>query len=511
MCDPLLREPGRTATPWPGSSPSRTRRLRGSRATASLRRTDDVWPTLLGDSGVRVVVHGAAPRATPPTGPGALADGDPVDDLDRDRLPPADPLRLPHRPRLSKLRLDLNPARAGLAAEAARAAVAASRHRVVDARRRGSRAAAPLAGPPTSPCAWSRRTRRSPPTVPQFAELRPGHLRAEAQRPLADPHRLRTLTGPVRPGSEARHRGHGLRHVARRRTRAPCCGAPPSRSRCASPTSPHRSVTLAGPTEVVAAPTVALRVDSLTLTRPGADLGRRVRRTVTRSGSRDARVRSTCPPGPRRLVLVDAAEHQPRLAGDPRTARCCRPSASTAGSRAGCSRPVPPARSTCGSRRPRLFTGLLVLGALLAGRLLAAVAPLRLAAPVARRDAARRCGPARSAGVDVVLVVVRGGLPHRLGRARRIVAVTWLVGAPVPGGRRLGVRRGAGAAGRHRRADLGTPQGAVLGRLLGPGAGRCWRSPPSAAALLAPVLVPGTIEVGLGRGGLAPHHPAARS
>ena len=37
-------------------------------------------------------------------------------------------------------------------------------------------------------------------------------------------------------------------------------------------------VTLAGPTKVVAAPTDALRVDSLTLTRPGADLGSSVRR-----------------------------------------------------------------------------------------------------------------------------------------------------------------------------------------------------------------------------------------
>ena len=158
-----------------------------------------------------------------------------------------------------------------------------------------------------------------------------------------------------------------------------------------------------------------------------------------------------------------------------------------------------------GSRRLACSPGCCSSGPLLArGRASPRSPPLRL-----RRGPARELPPLRAARVgrlDVVLVVVAAGLPHRLGRARPRSAVTWLVAPPVPGGSAGGLRRRAGAAGRHGRAHVGSPQGPVLVRLLGPGVGdgRLRRQRPRSVSSW---LAAGT-RGRPGRGGLLPHHPA---
>ena len=171
-----------------------------------------------------------------------------------------------------------------------------------------------------------------------------------------------------------------------------------------------------------------------------------------RSSRRSCRCRRTSTPAGRRRS----------------TARCCPPNGPTAGSRRGCSRPVPPAPSTCGSPRPGCSPACWSSAPLLAGVCIAAVTPLRLRRGPPRELPAAACGPGREGRRRHRRG--RGRLPHRLGRAGHPRGD--LAGrTQVPGGRRLGVRRGAGAAGRDRRAHVGAPQGAVLVGLLGPGVG----------------------------------------
>ena len=171
---------------------------------------------------------------------------------------------------------------------------------------------------------------------------------------------------------------------------------------------------------------------------------------------------------------------------------------------------VLPAGPAATRRRPvharaRLFTGLLVLGALLAGRLRRRGRPRCACGAVLPAT----CPPLRAGRVgrlDVVLVAVAAGfLTGWAGLA--IVAVTWLVARRFRVGRRVGLRRRAGPAGRHGRRSPGGRSRTSRGPSTGRRRGRCWPSPPSAprCSLLCSFL---ELEVGLGRGRLAPHHPA---
>ena len=129
-CDPLLREPGEDgdvlARQLTVLHPTRY----AIRVSGSLRRTDAVWPTLFGDSGVRVDVPRQS-EGDPAQGPGALADGDPSTTWIASSARPLILLTLPHRTTLSRLRLDLNP---GAPASLPKRLVlrSGSRHAVVD-------------------------------------------------------------------------------------------------------------------------------------------------------------------------------------------------------------------------------------------------------------------------------------------------------------------------------------------------------------------------------------------
>ena len=129
-CDPALGEPGDDGDVLARqlTVPDRTRFTVA--ATASLRRTDRAWPTLLGDSGARVTVPGQD-DGDPAAGPGALADGDPATTWVATAPRPRVLLTLAHRMRLSRLQLDLQPG-AGASLPKRLVVRSGTRHRVVD-------------------------------------------------------------------------------------------------------------------------------------------------------------------------------------------------------------------------------------------------------------------------------------------------------------------------------------------------------------------------------------------
>ena len=130
VCDDLLRSPGedgdtlarRLTLPEPGRYTFA--------ATASLRRTDDAWATLLKGTGVGVNVTPQA-DGDPANGPGALADGDPSTTWIASSRQPVIDLRLSRPTTLSRLAMSLN---LGAAASLPERVVVSSRerHRVVD-------------------------------------------------------------------------------------------------------------------------------------------------------------------------------------------------------------------------------------------------------------------------------------------------------------------------------------------------------------------------------------------
>ena len=243
---------------------------------------------------------------------------------------------------------------------------------------------------------------------------------------------------------------------------------------------------LDGPTRVVAAPTDALRVDSLTLTRPGAELGSTVPATVTRTGS-DVPVSLDVPDRTSTSILSMPQNINPgwqaTLDGT------VLPAQRVHGWQQGWVLPSGSAATVDVRFTPtRLFTGLLLLGAVLAAVCIAAVTPLRL-----RRGPPRELPSLRAARVgrlDVVLVAVAAGfLTGWAGLG--IVAVTWLVA------RRYRVVSGwAYVAGL---ALLIATAGLTWGPLKDQSWSVYWAQAWAmlalaavSAALLAPVLVPGT-------------------
>jgi arabinofuranan 3-O-arabinosyltransferase len=174
---------------------------------------------------------------------------------------------------------------------------------------------------------------------------------------------------------------------------------------CALP-GPTAHVVLDGETRVLAPPTAALRVDSITLRRPGADLGTDLPATVHRNQaglptSVDVPARTST--SVLSLTQNVNAGWQATLNGTTLTAQ------RVDGWQQGWVVPAgPAARVDLRFTPTRLFEGLLLLGALLALVCAVAATPLRL-----RRKPLRHLPPLGAAGprwLDGALVVVAAGL-----------------------------------------------------------------------------------------------------
>ena len=481
-CDPLLREPGEDGDVLARqlTVPHPTRY--GIRVTGSLRRMNQVWPTLLGDSGVRVVVPRQS-EGDPAQGPGALADGDPSTTWVASSSRPRILLTLPHRTTLSRLQLDLDP---GAPASLPKRLVlrAGSRHRVIDVDANG--------GARLPHWRVRRLAVRVESTYPaftpdgqQFTELGPGISELEINGRALTSSVFSTVTIPCGQGPRLDIGGTVFDTSLTANVRSLLRGTVVPFQVCV-PDGAAPRVTLAGPTRVVAAPTDALRVDSLTLTRPGADLGSSRPATVTRTGS--GMPTSLDVPARTSPTVLSMPQNinpgwQATLDGT------VLPAQRAHGWQQAWVLPTGPAATVDVRFTPaRLFTGLLILGAVLAAVCVAAVSPLRL-----RRGPARELPPLRAARVgrvDVVLLVAAAGfLTGWAGLG--ILAVTWLVA------RRLRVSGGwAFVAGL---ALLVATAGLTWGPLKEQSWSVYWAQAWAmvaiaavSAALLAPVLVPGT-------------------
>jgi arabinofuranan 3-O-arabinosyltransferase len=417
-CDPALREPGDDGDVLARqlTLPDRTRYAVA--ATASLRRTDQVWPALFGSSRVRVTVP-QQHDGDPAEGPGALADGDPSTTWVATASHPEVRLTLPHRTRLSRLQLELQP---GAAASLPRRLVvhAGSRRQVVDVAPDGS---APLP---------HRRVRRLavevestyPAFTPdgrQFTELGPGVSELKINGKSLTRSVFTTLAVPCGQGPKLDLGGTVFDTSVSANARSLLRGASVPLELCVpGGATPH--VSLAGPTDVVAAPTTALRVDSLTLTRPGAALGSAQQATVDRDGS--GMPTSVEVPARSTTSLLSMPQNinpgwEATLDGK------ALPAQRANGWQQGWVLPAGPAATVDVHFTPaRLFTGLLLLGAVLAAICVAAVTPLRLRRRPARELPALRA--ARVGRLDAVLVVVAAGfLTGWVGLG--LVALTWWV------------------------------------------------------------------------------------
>jgi len=443
---------------------------------------NQVWPTLLGDSGVRVVVPRQS-EGDPAQGPGALADGDPSTTWVASSSRPRILLTLPHRTTLSRLQLDLDP---GAPASLPKRLVlrAGSRHRVIDVDANG--------GARLPHWRVRRLAVRVESTYPaftpdgqQFTELGPGISELEINGRALTSSVFSTVTIPCGQGPRLDIGGTVFDTSLTANVRSLLRGTVVPFQVCV-PDGAAPRVTLAGPTRVVAAPTDALRVDSLTLTRPGADLGSSRPATVTRTGS--GMPTSLDVPARTSPTVLSMPQNinpgwQATLDGT------VLPAQRAHGWQQAWVLPTGPAATVDVRFTPaRLFTGLLILGAVLAAVCVAAVSPLRL-----RRGPARELPPLRAARVgrvDVVLLVAAAGfLTGWAGLG--ILAVTWLVA------RRLRVSGGwAFVAGL---ALLVATAGLTWGPLKEQSWSVYWAQAWAmvaiaavSAALLAPVLVPGT-------------------
>jgi arabinofuranan 3-O-arabinosyltransferase len=400
-CDAILRESGEDGDTLARqlTLPHPTRFT--VTATASLRRTDRVWRTLLRHTGVRIRVPHQR-EGDPAQGTGALADGDPSTTWLATSSRPRIEVTLPHLTTLKRLRLVLEP---GAPASLPRRLVLRSghRHRVVDVDAAG-RALLPH---------WRVRTLS---------------IRVESTYPAFTPdgQRFRELGPGI---SELRINGHALTHTVFSTVSIPCGkgprvdiggtifdtsvsanarsllrGAEVPLHMCAIP-GPKAHVRLDGATRVLAPPTASLRVDSLTLTRPGAAVGDQRPAAVTRDGSGvptsvDVPARST-------TSILSLTQNvnpgwQASLDGKPLAAQ------RVDGWQQGWVLPAGPAATIDLRFAPtRLFEALLLVGAGLALLCVVGATPLRL-----RRRAVPDLPPLAAAPVrrlDVALVATAAG------------------------------------------------------------------------------------------------------
>ena len=417
-CDETLAAPGEDADTLARQLTVPHTTAYDVRATASLRRTDQVWPTLLGPSGVRVTVPSQT-DGDPAQGPGAMADGDSSTTWVASTSRPRILLTLPRPTTLSQLRLDLNPS-APASLPKRLVLRAGDRHRVVDVDAKGRATLPP----------WRVRhlsmTVESPyraftPDGTRFAELGPGisELRING-KPLTSSV-FSTLTVPCGQGPRLDVGGTlfdtSLSANARNLLRGTSVPL-----RLCTPSDSRPQVALGGATQVVAPPTTAFRVDSLTLTRPGARLGSSLPATVTRDGSgmpTSLQVPARSAPSVLSMPQNINPGWQATLDGK------VLPAQRVYGWQQGWVVPAGAAATVDVRFTPgHLFTGLLILGALLAGVCLVAASPLRLRRRPPRDLPALRAAPVGL--VDVVLVVVAAAfLTGWAGLA--ILAVTGLV------------------------------------------------------------------------------------
>ncbi|WP_151082621.1 alpha-(1-_3)-arabinofuranosyltransferase domain-containing protein [Nocardioides cynanchi] len=403
-CDPALREPGedgdmlarRLSVP----DPSRFTVA----ATASLRRTDAVWSTLLRHTGVRVVVPHQG-EGDPAQGSGALADGDPSTTWVATSSHPLIRLRLPHRTRLSQLALDLQP---GAAASLPQRLLVRSGHRqqVVDLDTQGR---APL--PHWRVRDLSLRVESTYPAFTpdgqRFSELGPGisELRINGRGLTHDV--FRPLDVPCGQGPKLAIGGSIFDTSAIANVRSLLRGAQVPLHVCALPgVTPY--VVLDGAATVLAPPTGALRVDSVTLERPGAALGTDRPATVHRdAGGLPTSVDLPARTATSVLSLTQNVNPgwQATLDGHVLAAQ------RVDGWQQGWVVPAgPAARVDLRFTPTRLFDGLLILGAVLALGCAVAATPLRLRATA--RGTVRDLPPLGAAPgrwLDAVLVVAAAG------------------------------------------------------------------------------------------------------
>jgi arabinofuranan 3-O-arabinosyltransferase len=231
-------------------------------ATASLRRTDEAWSTLLAGTGVGIAVTPAR-DGDPANGPGAMADGDPSTTWISSSTKPSIELRLPRATTLSTIGMSINP---GAAASPPQRLVVSSRgrHRVVDL----------VDGTAELPHWTVRRLTVDVESTDvafsdlggRFVELPPGVSELQVNGSSLTSGLQRTVDVPC---------GRGPRvaigsTIYDTRLKAPASdllrGASVPLGLCG-----RASGTLAGALDVIGAPTSALRVDSVTLSRKGAE------------------------------------------------------------------------------------------------------------------------------------------------------------------------------------------------------------------------------------------------
>jgi arabinofuranan 3-O-arabinosyltransferase len=400
-CDPALREPGEDGDMLARrlTLPERTRFTVA--ATASLRRTDGVWATLLAHTGVRVVVPHQG-EGDPAQGTGALADGDPSTTWVATSAHPQVRLRLAHVTDLSSLSLDLQP---GAAASLPRRLVVRSghRHQVIDLDTQGQ-ARLPH---------WRVRHLRLrvestypafTPDGQRFTELGPGISELRINGRSLTRNVFRTLDVPCGQGPKLAIGGSIFDTSISANTRSLLRGAEVPLHVCALPgVTPY--VVLDGSTTVLAPPSDALRVDSITLRRRGADLGADQPATVNRNGG--GLPTSVDVPARRATSVLSLAQNvnpgwQATLDG-----KVLAPQRVDGWQQGWVVPAGAAARIDLRFAPTRLFDGLLVLGALLALVCLVAATPLRLG-----RTRARDLPPlvaARARWLDGLLVVAAAG------------------------------------------------------------------------------------------------------
>jgi arabinofuranan 3-O-arabinosyltransferase len=366
-------------------------------ATASLRRTDDAWTTLLAGTGLDVTV---SPQrdGDPANGPGALADGTDSTTWIATSTKPVIELRLPRPTTLSTMKMTLNP---GAAASLPQRLVVSSqgRHRVVD-----------LADGATELPHWkvSRLTIAVESTDAAFSDRGGSFVE-------------------LPPGiSELRLGGRSLSEGLQREVQVPCGRGPrlgiggtifdtslsaPATDLLRGHTVPlqlcgRASGVLSGATQVIGAPTSDLRVDSVTLSRTGADVSNEVPAEVERdSGGTPSGVGVPAREQPTVLSLPQNFNPGWEATWDGHRLAVQR----VDGWKQGWLLPAGAAGTVRLSFTPTpIFDTALVAGAVLAGIVLLAAAPLRRRRrPLVDRPPLAIGAPGR---LDMVLVVVAAGL-----------------------------------------------------------------------------------------------------
>jgi arabinofuranan 3-O-arabinosyltransferase len=400
VCDNLLRSPGEDgdtlARKFTIPEPTRYHFA----ATASLRRHDASWRTLLGGTGVRVSVRRQA-DGDPATGPGALADGDPSTTWIATTPHPTIDVRLPRPIRLSRLAMTVN---LGAPASAPTLIVVKAPGHKKDVVRLDDRGRVRLPGWTVRRLWISVKSTGPKPTFSDqggaFVELPPGVSELELNGKPLTRNVFHTVVVPCGKGPRLDIGGTIYDTSLQANARELLRGRTFPLQLCGSAAG-----VLTGDQTVIGAPTAGLRVDSVTLTRTGAHL-----RAGTPVGvDRDSSGAPTS--------LSVPARSAPALVSLPQNINPGwvatldgkdLPVQRVDGWQQGWMLPAGPAATVHLHFAPtRLFDALLVAGVVLAGAVLVAASPLGR-----RRGAADLppLGAGRVSLVDAALVVAAASL-----------------------------------------------------------------------------------------------------